>query len=36
LAGALGGIIAGLLLERLQKGRTVQPVADEHREQEAS
>ena len=36
LAGALGGIIAGLLLERLQKGRTVQPVADENREQEAS
>jgi len=35
LAGALGGIIAGLTLENLQKTKAVQPVADEHIEQDA-
>ena len=35
LAGALGGIIAGLTLENLQQTKPVQPVADEHIEQDA-
>jgi len=35
LAGALGGIIAGLTLENLQQTKPVQTVADEHIEQDA-